>query len=114
MLASADNLIGGFNLIQERFYFSEHFQAGTTQVSWILSYDASGRGKFVRKLAGKKCVVRAGFRDDLLIWLRCVQSSEPALKRQTPSKAVLIDPRYRLGQRDIEMCYDLEGLLSPG
>ena len=96
-LASTDDLIGWFNLIQQGFYFSERFAARTGQVSWIRSDDAPGGGKFIRKLTRKKRVVCAGLGNDFLIRLNRVQGSEPTLKCQTPSKAQLIQARYRLG-----------------
>src|SRR5262249_30998008 len=108
-LASTDDLIRRFNLIQQCFDFSQCFAA--SQAPRVRSNNATCSGKFIRKLAREKSVIRAGLRDYFLIRLNCVQCSEPALECQTPSKAELIQPGHGLRQREIETCHNLERLL---
>jgi len=111
-LTIVDDLIGRFNLIQERLYLGERLTAGC--VLRIAANDASGSGKFVCKFASKKRVVLGRLGNNFGIWLRSVQRAEPTFKRKTPSKPELMHPCHGLGERQIEIRYDREILLRTG
>jgi hypothetical protein len=83
-LTIVDDLIGRFNLIQERFYLGKGLTAGC--VLWIGANDVPGSGKFLCKFATKKRVVLGRLGHNFGIWLSSVQGAEPTFKRKTPPK----------------------------
>ena len=83
-LTIIDELIGRFNLIQERLNLSERVTASC--ILRIGANNASGRRKFLCEFASKECVIRSRLSNNFGIWLSSVQGAEPTFKRQTPSK----------------------------
>src|SRR6266498_2864754 len=103
-LTIIDELIGRFDLIQERLNLSERLTAG--RILWIDANDASSSRKFLCKFASKKRVILGRLGHNFGIWLSGVQGAEPTLKRKAPSKSELMYACQALGQRHIEICDD--------
>src|ERR1044072_4678644 len=96
------DLIGRFDLIQERFHLSERLTARC--VLRIALNDAPGSGKFLCKFATKKGVVLGRLGHNFGIWLSSVEGAEPTFKGKAPSKPELVQPCHGLGQWHIEIC----------
>src|SRR4029453_3460855 len=111
-LTIVDELIGRFNLSQERLNLGERLTAGC--ILRVGANDASCSRKFLCKFASKKRVILGRLSNNFGIWLSSVQGAEPTFKRKAPSKSELMHPRHRLSERHIEICDDRQILLGAG
>src|SRR5262245_39265864 len=105
-LAIIDNLIGRFDLIQERRHLGQGLTARC--ILRIGANDASRSGEFLCKFASKKRVIFGRLRNNFRIWFVSVQGAEPTFKRKTPSKPELMQACHGLRERHIEIRYDRE------